>query len=113
MSDNNPGGGGGGFGFGFFLGLLVGAAGAIYLANGPAREQLAELRQRAVELGGTAREAAVDPQGPVRRAIADGVAAARRRRQELEQAAAAFNASATGSGSRAPGGEIRRTGSDA
>ncbi|MDQ6637204.1 MAG: hypothetical protein M3Y62_05380 [Candidatus Dormibacteraeota bacterium] len=110
MSESNS---GGGFSFGFLLGLVVGAGGAIYLATGPAREQVTELRQRTIELSGTAREAAVDPESPVRRAIADGVAAARRRRQELEQAAATAKGSTETAGQRELGGDIQGTVSDA
>ncbi|MDQ6898389.1 MAG: hypothetical protein M3072_02590 [Candidatus Dormibacteraeota bacterium] len=110
MSESNS---GGGFGFGFFLGLAVGAGGAIYLATGPAREQVAELRQRTIELSGTAREVAVDPESPVRKAIADGVAAARRRRQELEQAATVAKGSTETGRQRGLGEDIQGTVSDA
>lgn len=79
---------GGGFGWGIVIGVLLGAVVGAWLASGPGREQVEGLRARTIELTGTARRAATDPQSPVRRAIQDGVAAARRRRQELESEAA-------------------------
>lgn len=69
------------------MGLALGAAAGAYLASGPGREQFEGLRVRTIELTGTARRAATDPQSPVRRAILDGIAAARRRREELERIA--------------------------
>jgi len=96
MSDEK---GGGGFGW-FILGGLVGAAIGAYVASGPGREQIDTLRSKTIELSGSepvqkardaaqrAREAMTDPDHPVGKAIQDGVAAARRKREELEAAAA-------------------------
>lgn len=96
-------GGGGGFGWGFVLGGIAGLIAGAYFASGPGREQVDSLRTRTIELTGRtpelrararaaadkAREAVSDPEHPVARAIQDGVAAARRRRQELEEEAQA------------------------
>src|SRR6266699_5238795 len=91
--------GGGGFGW-FILGGLIGLAIGAYIATGPGREQIESLRSKTIELSGSepaqrAREAAsrartmvTDPEHPVGKAIQDGVAAARRQREELESAAA-------------------------
>jgi hypothetical protein len=91
--------GGGGFGW-FILGGLVGVAVGAYIASGPGREQIDSLRSKTIELGGTepvqraraaaqrARDAVTDPEHPVGKAIQDGVAAARRKREELEATAA-------------------------
>src|SRR4030081_3211200 len=89
--------GGGGFGWGFFLGGLIGFAAGAYLASGPGRDQVENLRSRAIELTGShrlggkarayaerARTVVNDPEHPVGKAVREGVAAARRRRQELE-----------------------------
>jgi gas vesicle protein len=99
---------GGGFGWGFVIGGVIGLAAGAYLATGPGREQVEGLRQRTVELTGgsgeelkararaaaaRAGEAMRDPDHPMRKAIQEGVEAARRRKQELEAEAA-----------RAPGG---------
>jgi hypothetical protein len=89
---------GGGFGWGFVIGGMIGLMAGAYLASGPGREQVEGLRQRTVELTGggdelkararaaaaRAGEAMRDPDNPMRRAIQDGVEAARRRKQELE-----------------------------
>ena len=88
---------GGGFGWGFFVGGLIGFVAGAYLASGPGRSQVENLRTRTIELtgstdfGGKAREYAErartvvkDPEHPVGKAVREGVAAARRRRQELE-----------------------------
>ena len=95
MADN---GNGGGFGW-FILGGLVGLAVGAYIATGPGREQIEGLRTKTIELSGSepvqrARDAAQrartmvsDPEHPVGKAIQDGVAAARRKREELEAAA--------------------------
>ena len=94
MSDNSS----GGFGAGIVLGALVGLVAGVYLASGPAREEVARLRQRTVELTSNpeemkerarsvvegAREAVRGPEAQVRRAIRDGVSAARRRRSTLK-----------------------------
>ena len=96
MADDRD--GGGGFGW-FVLGGLVGLAVGAYIASGPGREQIDSLRSKTIELGGSepvqrAREAAQraramasDPNHPVGKAIQDGVAAAKRKREELEAAA--------------------------
>ncbi len=96
MADEKDGGGGfGWFIFGGLIGLVVGA----YIASGPGREQIDSLRSKTIELSGSepvqrAREAAQrartmvsDPDHPVGKAIQDGVAAAKRKREELEAAA--------------------------
>jgi len=98
MSDNNGGSGGGGFGWGFFVGGLLGLVAGAYLASGPGRDQVDQLRTQTIELAGPnspmrarakaaagmARTAVSDPEHPLRRAVQDGVSAARRRRAELE-----------------------------
>ncbi|TMC77552.1 MAG: hypothetical protein E6J08_13310 [Chloroflexi bacterium] len=90
--------GGGGFGW-FILGGLVGVAVGAYIASGPGKEQIDSLRNKTIELSGSepvqrARDAAqkartmvTDPDHPVGKAIQDGVAAAKRKREELEAAA--------------------------
>src|SRR5256885_15839664 len=96
MADNEN--GGGGFGW-FILGGLVGVAVGAYIATGPGREQIEGLRSKTIELSGSepvqrARDAAqrartivTDPEHPGGKAIQDGVAAAKRQREELETAA--------------------------
>jgi hypothetical protein len=91
--------GGGGFGW-FIFGGLIGLAVGAYIASGPGREQIDSLRTKTIELSGTepvqraraaaqrARDAMGDPNHPVGKAIQDGVAAAKRKREELEAAAA-------------------------
>jgi hypothetical protein len=91
-------GGGGGFGW-FILGGLIGAAVGAYIASGPGRDQIDTLRSKTIELSGTepvqkardaaqrARDMMTDPDHPVGKAIQDGVAAAKRKREELEAAA--------------------------
>jgi len=76
---------GGGFGWGLVVGLALGVVVGAFLAWGPGREQVAELRTRTIELTGSARRAAADPHSPVRRAIHEGVSAARKRRAELDR----------------------------
>jgi len=88
--------GGGGFGWGFVVGGLIGLAAGAYLASGPGRDKVESLRTHTIELtgsdlGGKARSVAErartvvnDPEHPVGKAVREGVAAARRRRQELE-----------------------------
>ena len=88
---------GGGFGWGFFIGGLIGFVAGAYLASGPGRDQVDSLRTRTIELTGStdlggkakayaerARTVVNDPEHPVGKAVREGVAAARRRRQELE-----------------------------
>ncbi len=91
--------GGGGFGW-FILGGLIGLAAGAYIASGPGRSQVDSLRSKTIELSGSepvqrAKEAAQrakdmvsDPEHPVGKAIQDGVAAAKRKREELEAGAA-------------------------
>jgi hypothetical protein len=91
--------GGGGFGW-FILGGLIGLAAGAYIASGPARSQVDNLRSKTIELSGSepvqkakeaaqkARDIVTDPEHPVGKAIQDGVAAAKRKREELEAAAA-------------------------
>jgi hypothetical protein len=101
MSDEKSGGSGGGGGFGWFiLGGIVGLAAGAYIASGPGRGQVDNLRSKTIELSTSppaqrakqaaqrARVAVTDPGNPVGKAIQDGVAAAKRRREELEAAAA-------------------------
>ena len=76
---------GGGFGWSLVVGLALGVVVGAFLAWGPGREQVAELRSRTIELTDSARRAAGDPESPVRRAIQEGISAARRRREELER----------------------------
>src|SRR6266513_5339654 len=78
---------GGGFGWGLIVGLALGLVAGVFLASGPGRDQVESLRARTIELTGSARRVASDPEGPIGRAINDGISAARRRRQELERAA--------------------------
>jgi hypothetical protein len=100
MSDEKSGGsGGGGFGW-FILGGIVGLAAGAYIASGPGRGQVDSIRSKTIELSTSepaqrakqaaqrARVAVTDPGNPVGKAIQDGVAAAKRRREELEAAAA-------------------------
>ncbi len=99
MADESNGGGGGGFGW-FILGGLIGLAAGAYIASGPGRSQVDSLRSKTIELSGSepvqrAKEAAQrakdmvsDPEHPVGKAIQDGVAAAKRKREELEATAA-------------------------
>ena len=96
MADDRD--GGGGFGW-FILGALIGIAAGAYIASGPARSQVDNLRSKTIELSGSepvqrakeaaqkAREMVTDPEHPVGKAIQDGVAAAKRKREELEAAA--------------------------
>jgi hypothetical protein len=91
-------GGGGGFGW-FILGGLVGLVAGAYIASGPGRGQVDSLRSKTIELSTSepvqkakdaaqkARHMVTDPDHPVGKAIQDGVAAARRKREELEAAA--------------------------
>jgi len=95
MSDDR---GGGGFGW-FLLGGVIGLIAGAYIASGPGRGQVDNLRSKTIELSSSepvqrAKEAASrartmvqDHEHPVGKAIQDGVAAAKRRREELEAAA--------------------------
>lgn len=97
MADDRD--GGGGFGW-FILGGLIGLAAGAYIASGPARSQVDNLRSKTIELSGSepvqkakeaaqkARDMVTDPEHPVGKAIQDGVAAAKRKREELEATAA-------------------------
>lgn len=90
--------GGGGLGW-FILGGLIGLAAGAYIASGPGRAQVDGFRSKTIELSGSepvqkaraaagrAREIVTDPDHPVGKAIQDGVAAAKRKREELEAAA--------------------------
>lgn len=75
-----------GFGWGLVVGLALGFVAGAVLASGPGRGQVQTLRARTIELTDSARRVAADPESPMRRAINDGITAARRRRQELERA---------------------------
>ena len=98
MADEKNGGSGGGFGW-FILGGLIGLAAGAYIASGPGRTQVDSLRSKTIELSGSepvqraksaaqrAREIVRDPEHPVGKAIQDGVAAAKRKREELEASA--------------------------
>jgi hypothetical protein len=97
MTDERNG-GGGGFGW-FLLGGVIGLVAGAYIASGPGRSQVDGIRSKTIELSSSepvqrAKEAAqrartmvTDPDHPVGKAIQDGVAAAKRRREELEAAA--------------------------
>ncbi|HVB78155.1 MAG TPA: hypothetical protein VNI34_10185 [Candidatus Nitrosotalea sp.] len=89
---------GSGLAVGLVLGAVLGLVAGAYLASGPARDEVDRLRNRTIELtnnpeqlrqrartvAGSARSAVRAPEAQVRRAIHDGVAAARRRRVRLE-----------------------------
>jgi hypothetical protein len=91
-------GGGGGFGW-FVLGGIIGLVAGAYIASGPGRGQVDSLRSKTIELSGSepvqrakdaaqkARQMVTDPDHPVGKAIQDGVAAAKRKREELEATA--------------------------
>lgn len=79
---------GGGFGWGLLVGVALGLIAGAYLATGVSRDQVENLRVRTIELTGSARRVASDPDSRMRRAIQDGINAARRRRQELDAEAA-------------------------
>lgn len=76
-SDND----GGGFGWGLLLGGVLGLAAGAYLASGPGRDQVEQLRSQTIELTGPNSRLGQR----ARRAVQEGVAAARKRRSELEQ----------------------------
>lgn len=108
---SDAGNGGGGFGW-FLLGGIVGLIAGAYIASGPGRGQVDNIRSKTIELSGSepvqrAKEAAqrarnivTDPDHPVGKAIQDGVAAAKRRREELESAARAKVQQATNGGAK-------------
>jgi hypothetical protein len=95
MGDEQGGGGGGGFVW-FILGGLIGLAAGVYIASGPGRDQVDGLRNKTIELTGAepiqrarqaaqrARDMVTDPANPVGKAIQDGVASAKRKREELD-----------------------------
>ena len=97
MADESNG-GGGGFGW-VILGGLIGLIAGAYIASGPGRRHVDNLRSKTIELSGSepvqrakeaaqkARQIVTDPEHPVGKAIQDGVAAAKRKREELEAAA--------------------------
>jgi hypothetical protein len=108
QSSGGSGGSGSGGGFGWFiLGGIVGLAAGAYIASGPGRGQVDSIRSKTIELSSSepvqkakqaaqrARVAVTDPDNPVGKAIQDGVAAAKRRREELEAAATRKIKSAT------------------
>jgi hypothetical protein len=108
MADESNG-GGGGFGW-FLLGGLIGLIAGAYIASGPGRGQVDNLRSKTIELSSSepvqrakdaaqrARNIVTDPDHPVGKAIQDGVAAAKRRREELEAAASRKIQQATNGG---------------
>jgi hypothetical protein len=110
MSDERSG-GGGGFGW-FLLGGIIGLIAGAYVASGPGRGQVDNIRSKTIELSSSepvqrakeaaqrARDMVSDPDHPVGKAIQDGVAAAKRRREELETAARAKVQQATNGGSK-------------
>ncbi len=115
MADEKSGGSGIGW---FILGGLIGFAAGAYVASGPGRGQVDNLRTKTIELTASepvqrakqaaqrAREMVTDPDHPVGKAIQDGVAAAKRRREELEAAAARkLGEVINGDGDKAPKGE--------
>lgn len=101
--------GGGGFGW-FLLGGVIGIIAGAYIASGPGRGQVDNLRSKTIELSSSepvqkakeaaqrARDMMSDPDHPVGKAIQDGVAAAKRRREELEAAARSKIQQATNGG---------------
>ena len=105
MASDNEGGGGLGW---FFIGGVIGVVAGAYLATGPGRAQVDSLRNRTIELTGRgdeirararaaadrARSAVNDPEHPMRKAVQDGVSAARKRRAELDAEQAAESAAA-------------------
>ena len=103
--------GGGGFGW-FLLGGIIGLIAGAYIASGPGRGQVDNIRSKTIELSSSepvqrARDAAqrartmvTDPDHPVGKAIQDGVAAAKRRREELETAARARMGQVTNGGAK-------------
>jgi hypothetical protein len=95
---------------GFFSAALIGLIAGAYIASGPGRGQVDRVRSKTIELSSSetvqrARDAAqrarnivTDPDHPVGKAIQDGVAAAKRRREELEAAASRKIQQATNGG---------------
>lgn len=89
--------GGSGFGLGLLVGAALGLVVGAYLATGANRDKVEAVRTRTIELTGTARRAASDPDSPVRRALQDGINAARRRRRELDAEVAGRQSAVTDS----------------
>ncbi|HVC99992.1 MAG TPA: hypothetical protein VNG93_02450 [Candidatus Dormibacteraeota bacterium] len=100
---------GGGFGWGFFVGGLIGFVAGAFLASGPGRDRVDSIRSRTIELTSSgelserarayaerARSAVKDPEHPLGKAVREGVAAARRRRSELESAPAGVDITGNG-----------------
>jgi hypothetical protein len=77
----------GGFGWGVVVGFALGLVAGAYLASGPGHERVERLRTRTIELTDSARRMAGGAEGPLRRAMAEGIEAARRRRRELAETA--------------------------
>jgi hypothetical protein len=116
-SENGSSSGGGGFGWGLFVGGVLGLVAGAYLASGPGRDQVDSLRSQTIELTGPdsafgararaaaerARTAVNDRESPVRRAVQDGISAARRRRAELEAEGASTTPAAPAPKPSAPG----------
>ena len=84
---------GGGFGWGFFVGGLIGFVAGAYLASGPGREHVDSIRSRTIELTSSGDK---DPEPPLGKAVREGVAAARRRRSELESTPAGVDITENG-----------------
>ncbi|HZV51686.1 MAG TPA: hypothetical protein VFD49_18215 [Candidatus Dormibacteraeota bacterium] len=78
----------GGFGWGVIVGFALGMVAGVYLASGPGRDRVEHLRTRTIELTSSARRVAGGAEGPLRRAVAEGIEAARRRRGELAETTA-------------------------
>ena len=101
--------GGGGFGW-FLFGGIVGLVAGAYIASGPGRDHVDSIRSKTIELTGgepiqkakdvaqKARDMVTDSEHPVGRAIQDGIAAAKRRRSELEDAVMKAQASSKTNG---------------
>ena len=91
--------GGSGFGWGLLIGGFLGVVAGAYLASGPGRDHVESLRQQTIELTG--------PGSDLRKAVQDGITAARRRRTELEaqEAGEAAGGGTGGQGRPAPATE--------
>src|SRR2546430_17140006 len=92
----------GGFGWGLVVGLALGLVAGAFLASGPGREQGDTLRQRTIELTGSARRGASAPEHPPGRALNDGVSAAPPRPAEPGRAARPPPPAGGGGAARAP-----------